>query len=683
MSDTPLSLPADDSAVPSFAELGLPAPLVAALARQGIEAPFPIQAAAIPDVLAGKDVLGRGKTGSGKTLAFGLPMLTLLGGQKAAPKRPLGLIMVPTRELAMQVQDSLEPLGRSLGLRFKTVIGQTSMPRQIDALRRGVEILVATPGRLKDLMQQGAADLSDVQVTVLDEADHMADMGFLPDVTDILDQVRPDGQRLLFSATLDRDVDVLVQRYLTDPVTHAIGPVDESVATMEHHLLLVAPKDKNAITAEIANREGRTILFARTKHGVDRLAKQLAAVGVRAAGLHGGKSQNLRTRTLAEFREGNIGVLVATDVAARGIHVDDVSLVVHIDPPADHKDYMHRAGRTARAGESGVVVTLVLPHQVRSTSAMTRRAGIDAPRHKVASGDVELVKLTGARPPSGIPIEGPIIPERPARPAAAAASSAAAEAVARAASRTVTATAAPARRAVTPPPAATSAKAAPARTAEAPPTAAAPALTAATAARATVALALTAATAVLAMAAPAPTVATSAPATALAPTAGTTARVVVVLAHMAATAAPAMVVPAHMAATTARVTVVPATGLARTVGVMAGPGRTGGVMVGRGPGSAMAGPGPMPGSAAATGGRGTARTARPRMRALAAGLGPGLARAVRGRTAGTRGRASRAGGTRAAPPGRADALPGFSTAQSTDVIHRLCTKAQPVDNVMP
>jgi superfamily II DNA/RNA helicase len=420
VSDTPLSLPADDfaqqgPAVP-FADLGLPAPLVASLARQGMATAFPIQSAAIPDVLAGHDVLGRGKTGSGKTLAFGLPLMALIGEQKAAPKRPLGLIMVPTRELAMQVQDALEPLGRSLGLRFKTVIGQTSMPRQIDALRRGVEILVATPGRLKDLMQQGACDLSDVQVTVLDEADHMADMGFLPDVTDILDQVRPDGQRLLFSATLDKDVDVLVKRYLNDPVTHAIGPVDESVDTMAHHLL--APKDKNAITAEIANREGRTILFARTKHGVDRLAKQLTAAGVRAAGLHGGKSQNLRTRTLAEFREGNIGVLVATDVAARGIHVDDVTLVVHIDPPADHKDYMHRAGRTARAGESGVVVTLVLPHQVRSTSAMTRRAGINAPRHKVFSGDAELAKLTGARRPSGIPIEGPVIPERPARPAA-------------------------------------------------------------------------------------------------------------------------------------------------------------------------------------------------------------------------------------------------------------------------
>ncbi|QFG23118.1 DEAD/DEAH box helicase [Actinomadura sp. WMMB 499] len=406
---------AAEETVPTFAELGLPAALVSALARQGIDAPFPIQAAAIPDVMAGRDVLGRGKTGSGKTLAFGLPLLARLSGRRAAPKRPLALILVPTRELAQQVQQNLEPLGRGLGLKFKTVIGQTSMFKQIDALRRGVEVLVATPGRLKDLMQQGACDLSDIEIAVLDEADHMADMGFLPDVTDILDQARPGGQRLLFSATLDKDVDVLVKRYLDEPVTHAIGPVDESVDTMDHHLLLVAPKDKGAITAEIANREGRTILFARTKHGVDRLAKQLAQVGVRAAGLHGGKSQGLRTRTLAEFREGNISVLVATDVAARGIHVDDVSLVMHVDPPADHKDYMHRAGRTARAGERGTVVTLVLPHQVRATSSMTRRAGINAPRVRVASGDAELIKLTGARLPSGIPIEEPLIPERPRR----------------------------------------------------------------------------------------------------------------------------------------------------------------------------------------------------------------------------------------------------------------------------
>ncbi|RAY14633.1 RNA helicase [Actinomadura craniellae] len=403
------------SDTPTFAELGLPVELVSALARQGIESPFPIQEACIPDVLAGRDVLGRGKTGSGKTLAFGLPMLARLAGRRAAPKRPRGLILVPTRELAMQVQTNLEPLGRTLGLRFKTVIGQTSMPKQIDALRRGVEVLVATPGRLKDLMRQGACDLGDVEIVVLDEADHMADMGFLPDVTDILDQARPGGQRLLFSATLDHDVDVLVRRYLQEPVTHAIGPVDEPVATMDHHLLLVAPKEKAPVTAEIAGRDGRTILFARTKHGADRVAKQLTRVGVRAAALHGGMSQSLRTRTLAEFREGSLGVLVATDVAARGIHVDDVSLVVHIDPPTDHKDYMHRAGRTARAGERGTVVTLVLPHQVRSTAAMTRRAGVEAVRTKVMAGDEQLVRLTGAKTPSGEPITEPIIPPTPKR----------------------------------------------------------------------------------------------------------------------------------------------------------------------------------------------------------------------------------------------------------------------------
>ncbi|ROO90688.1 superfamily II DNA/RNA helicase [Actinocorallia herbida] len=407
----------DEENLPSFAELGLPEALVESLARGGITHPFPIQAASIPDALDGRDILGRGKTGSGKTLGFGLPLMTLLAHQQARPKKPLGLILVPTRELAQQVQTNLEPLGRAVGLRMKTVIGQTSMPRQIDALRRGVEVLVATPGRLKDLMRQGACDLSDVRIAVLDEADHMADMGFLPDVTDILDQVRPGGQRMLFSATLDREVDVLVNKYLNNPITHALSEIDDPVDTMEHHLILVPPKEKNTITAEIANREGRTIIFARTKHGVDRIAKQLTAVGVRAAGLHGGKSQNLRTRTLAEFREGRIGVLVATDVAARGIHVDDVSLVLHVDPPADHKDYMHRAGRTARAGEKGTVVTMVLSHQVRATTSMMRRAGINAERLKVTSMDPSLVKLTGAREPSGEPIPEPIIPEQDKRPA--------------------------------------------------------------------------------------------------------------------------------------------------------------------------------------------------------------------------------------------------------------------------
>jgi superfamily II DNA/RNA helicase len=403
-----------DTDLPTFVELGLPARLVDALARRGIDTPFPIQQACIPDILAARHVLGRGKTGSGKTLAFGLPTLARIAYRQAAPKRPRVLILVPTRELAMQVQSDLEPLGHSLRLRMKTVIGQTSMFKQIDALRRGVEILVATPGRLKDLMRQGACDLGDIEITVLDEADHMADMGFLPDVTDILDKTPVDSQRLLFSATLDKDVNVLVKRYLDDPVTHAVGPVDVPVDTMDHHLLLVEPKDKPGVTAEIANREGRTIMFVRTKHGADRLAKQLARVGVRAGALHGGKSQNLRTRTLAEFREGLVGVLIATDVAARGIHVDDVSLVVHIDPPADHKGYLHRAGRTARAGERGTVVTLTLPHQVRSTSTMTRRAGVEARRTKVRAGNSELVRLTGARAPSGEPVTEPRVrPDRP------------------------------------------------------------------------------------------------------------------------------------------------------------------------------------------------------------------------------------------------------------------------------
>jgi superfamily II DNA/RNA helicase len=393
--------------LPTFADLGLPARLVEALGRRGIDAPFPIQAACVPDVLAGRHVLGRGKTGSGKTLAFGLPMLARLAGSAATPKRPLALVLVPTRELGMQVHDELEPLGRALGLRMTLVIGQASMTKQVTALRRGVHVLVATPGRLRDLMRQGACDLRGIEITVLDEADHMADMGFLPDVTGILDQTPGQAQRLLFSATLDEDVNVLVSRYLDDPVTHAVGPVDETVETMDHHLLLVAPKEKADVMAEIANRTGRTIMFARTKRGVDRLATQLAKVGVRAGTLHSGKRQGQRTRTLADFRGGSFGVLIATDVAARGIHVDDVSLVVHIDPPADHKGYLHRAGRTARAGGEGTVVTLVLPDQVRSTSSVIRKAGVQAVRTQVSAGDAALVHLTGARPPSGHPVPAP------------------------------------------------------------------------------------------------------------------------------------------------------------------------------------------------------------------------------------------------------------------------------------
>jgi superfamily II DNA/RNA helicase len=399
---------------PSFADLAVPAPLVAALERGGITAPFPIQAATLPDALAGRDVLGRGQTGSGKTLAFGLPLLARLAGGQAAPKHPRGLVLVPTRELAMQVRDALEPLGRAVGVRLTAVVGGTSFTRQVDALRRGVELVIATPGRLADLIEQRYCVLDDVEMAVLDEADQMCDMGFLPAVTALLDQVAPGGQRMLFSATLDGDVDALVKGYLSEPVTHSTAPAKASVSTMDHHLLYVSPREKGAITARIAGRDGRTLLFVKTRTFADKLVDELRAVGVRARALHGGKTQAVRTRTLAEFREGRVHALVATDVAARGIHVDNISLVLHVDPPADPKDYLHRAGRTARAGEAGTVVTLVMPRQRKSTETMARQAGVHATRTRVELGDDRLVELTGAREPSGTPV--PPDPEPTRRP---------------------------------------------------------------------------------------------------------------------------------------------------------------------------------------------------------------------------------------------------------------------------
>ena len=388
----------------TFADLGVPATLVSALARNNITEPFPIQEATLPDALQGRDVLGRAQTGSGKTLAFGIPMLARLTGRTAKRGRPLGLVLVPTRELAMQVNDTLSPLAHAVGLDVRLIAGGMPYSRQIEALRRGVPILVATPGRLGDLIQQGHCDLRDVEITVLDEADHMADMGFLPVVTDLLTQVADGGQRLLFSATLDNGVDKVVRRFLSDPVSHSTQDARASVTTMDHHLLLVRPDDKAAVTAEIAAREGRTIMFVRTKHGADRLATTLAKQGVAAGSLHGGKTQAARTKALDAFRSGRVPVLVATDVAARGIHVDDVSLVVHVDPPADPKDYLHRAGRTARAGESGTVVTLVLPHQQKEVDSMTNKAGVSAERTRVHPGAGDLVSRTGSRVPSGIPL---------------------------------------------------------------------------------------------------------------------------------------------------------------------------------------------------------------------------------------------------------------------------------------
>ncbi|MEU8918406.1 DEAD/DEAH box helicase [Streptomyces nigrescens] len=396
---TPVLPPAE-----TFTELDVPSALLAALSAEGMSAPFPIQAATLPNSLAGRDVLGRGRTGSGKTLAFGLALLARTAGQRAEPRQPLALVLVPTRELAQQVTDALTPYARSLKLRLATVVGGMSIGRQSSALRGGVEVVVATPGRLKDLIERGDCRLNQVAITVLDEADQMADMGFMPQVTALLDQVRPEGQRMLFSATLDRNVDLLVRRYLTDPVVHSVDPSAGTVITMEHHVLHVHGADKHATTTEIAAREGRSIMFLDTKHAVDNLTKHLLNSGVRAAALHGGKSQPQRTRTLAQFKTGQVTVLVATNVAARGIHVDNLDLVVNVDPPSDHKDYLHRGGRTARAGESGSVVTLVLPNQRRTMNRLMADAGITPQSTQVRSGEAELSRITGAQTPSGIPV---------------------------------------------------------------------------------------------------------------------------------------------------------------------------------------------------------------------------------------------------------------------------------------
>ena len=399
--------------VASFAQLGLPAEVLRALDDHGVTVPFPIQAAALPNALAGRDVLGRGRTGSGKTLAFGLGMLARTAGQRAQPKEPLALVLVPTRELAQQVGEALTPYAEALRLRLATVVGGVSIGRQTAALRDGAEIVVATPGRLHDLIERKGCRLGRVRITVLDEADQMCDMGFLPQVTEILDQVRSDGQRMLFSATLDRDVDQLVQRYLRDPAVHSVDPSSSAVSEIEHHVFVVHGPDRYAVTTEIAARDGRVLLFLDTKHGVDQLTRHLRASGVAAAALHSGKSQPQRTRTLDRFRNGQVTSLVATNVAARGLHVDDLDLVVNVDPATDPKDYLHRAGRTARAGRSGTVVTLVLPAQRRETSQVMADADVAPKVTKVRSGEAELSRITGARAPSGEPLDGGPAVSRP------------------------------------------------------------------------------------------------------------------------------------------------------------------------------------------------------------------------------------------------------------------------------
>jgi superfamily II DNA/RNA helicase len=382
-----------------FADLGVPARLVDVLAQQGISSAFPIQVATLPDSLAGRDVLGRGRTGSGKTLAFALPLVVRTAATRTRPvaKRPRALVLLPTRELATQVQAAMAPLADAMGLSTMTIFGGVGQRPQVTALSRGVDIVIACPGRLEDLMRQGHVRLDDVAITVIDEADHMADLGFLPGVRRILDATDRDGQRLLFSATLDNGVDVLVRRYLTNPVHHSVDDDASTEPDIDHHVLTVAPADKAGVVTELASGLGRSVLFTRTKHSAKKLARDLTQSGVPAVDLHGNLSQAARDRNLGKFRSGEVRVLVATDVAARGIHVDDVALVVHVDPPTEHKAYTHRSGRTARAGASGVVVTVQTRAQRSEVAAMTRRAGITPALTTVSPGAEEILALTGPR----------------------------------------------------------------------------------------------------------------------------------------------------------------------------------------------------------------------------------------------------------------------------------------------
>ncbi|WP_225792675.1 DEAD/DEAH box helicase [Agrococcus sediminis] len=374
------------------------------------EHPFPIQADTLPDTLAGRDVLGRGKTGSGKTLAFAIPLVARLSGELAGGGRrkglPLGLVLAPTRELATQIAATIAPLAKASGLTVTTIFGGVSQRPQEQALRAGVDIVVACPGRLEDLINQGVASLSAIEMTVIDEADHMADLGFLPVVTKILDKTPSGGQRMLFSATLDNGVDKLVKRFLQNQVMHSVDEAHSPVAAMTHHVFEVAPDDKNLLVRRLASGEGRRILFTRTKHQAKKLAKHLTASGIPAVDLHGNLSQNARDRNLAQFSDGTVRVLVATDVAARGVHVDNVELVVHVDPPMEHKAYLHRSGRTARAGSEGDVATVMLPAQRRDTMTLLRKAEISVPAQIVTASSDAVDQLVGPYAPHVAPVPG-------------------------------------------------------------------------------------------------------------------------------------------------------------------------------------------------------------------------------------------------------------------------------------
>ncbi|MGO2607097.1 MAG: DEAD/DEAH box helicase [Brachybacterium tyrofermentans] len=390
-----------------FEDMALPDELIGVLADQGLERAFEIQSAILPDALAGRDVLARAETGSGKTLAFTLAMASRFRGRKMHRKRPLGVVLVPTRELAVQVVDTIHPFARAVGMKAQLVAGGMNIEKQADAINRGVGIVVATPGRLIDLAERGALQLDLVESTVVDEADHMADLGFLPDVRDILAAIPMGTQKMLFSATLDGQVEEIVDSFLVDPVSHETTPVTAAVTTMDHHVLAIEPSAKRSVTAQLGAREGRTLMFTRTQLGAERVAQELLEVGVRAAALHGNKQQGLRINVLAGFREGAYPVLVATDVAARGLHIDDVTMVVHVDPSDDLKEYVHRSGRTARAGATGVVVTLALPHQVAKTRSIVAGAGVEATWADVASAEEPALEQLGGQAPAGTPAEDP------------------------------------------------------------------------------------------------------------------------------------------------------------------------------------------------------------------------------------------------------------------------------------
>ena len=380
---------------PSFADLGLPTPLVDELTSQGLIEPFPIQQATIADALAGRDTLGRGRTGSGKTLAFTLPLLArLLESNKPRENyAPRALILVPTRELANQVCDVLAPLARRLGMRTTTVYGGVGYPKQIEALRNGVDIVVACPGRFIDLMESGHVDLDAIEITVLDEADHMAELGFLEHVTQILSKTPRDGQRMLFSATLDRGIDKLVRKFLNNPVTHEVESNLEDEATMTHYFFNVSQANRFDVLQDLCAAPGRSLVFTRTKHGARKLTEALIKAGVPSVELHGDLSQNVRARNLAAFSGGKADTLVATDIAARGIHVDDIALVIHADPPEEHKAFLHRSGRTARAGAEGTVITMVTENMRRHVKRLAKDAGIDPISVNVAKGDAILEEV--------------------------------------------------------------------------------------------------------------------------------------------------------------------------------------------------------------------------------------------------------------------------------------------------